>query len=112
TIVFNLGGSETISLTSGELLINRNVAVIGPGAGLLTVTRAQGAANFRIFHITPGHTVTIQGLTITRGYINFGFVSGGGIYNDHSNLTVNKCIITGNSAQMQGGFSGGGIGNN
>ena len=27
-------------------------------------------------------------------------------------LTVNKCIITGNSAHGQGGFSGGGIGNN
>lgn len=112
TIVFDLGGAGVISLTSGELLINKNIIILGPGASSLTVTRAQGASNFRILHITPGHTVTVQGLTITRGYINFGFVSGGGIYNDHSNLTVNNCVLTGNSSQMQGGFSGGAIGNN
>ena len=93
-------------------MIDKNITILGPNAQLLTVARAQGASNFRILHVTPGHTITIQGLTITNGYINFGFVSGGGIYNDHSNLTVNKCIITGNSAHSQGGFSGGGIGNN
>ena len=112
TIAFNLNLPEIISLTSAELVIDKNITIIGPNAQLLTVARAQGASNFRIFHITPGHTITIQGLTITNGYINFGFVAGGGIYNDHSNLTVNKCIITGNSAHTQGGFSGGGIGNN
>ncbi|HEU0208553.1 MAG TPA: choice-of-anchor Q domain-containing protein, partial [Candidatus Udaeobacter sp.] len=112
TIAFALNLPATISLTSGELLIDKNITISGTGAQLLTVARAQGAPHFRIFHITPGRTVTIQGLTITNGYINFGFVSGGGIYNDHSNLTVNKCIITGNSAHSQGGFSGGGIGNN
>jgi predicted outer membrane repeat protein len=112
TIAFNLNLPATISLTSGELLINKNIGVIGPSAPLLTVARAQNASNFRIFHVTPGHAVTIHGLTITNGYINFGFVSGGGIYNDHSNLVVNRCIVTGNSAHSQGGFSGGGIGNN
>jgi hypothetical protein len=112
TIAFGLNLPATISLTSGELVIDKNLTISGPGAQLLTVTRAQNASHFRIFHITPGHTVIIQGLTITNGYINFGFVAGGGIYNDHSNLTVNKCIITGNSAHSQGGFSGGGIGNN
>lgn len=101
-----------IALTSGELLIDKNVTIDGPGANVLTVSRETTASRFRIFHITPGHTVTIQGITITKGYINFGFVAGGGIYNDHSNLTVNKCIVTGNSTVIQGGFSGGGIGNN
>jgi hypothetical protein len=110
-VAFNLNLPATISLTSGELVINKNITVIGPGAPLLTVARAQNASHFRIFHLTPGHIITIQGITITNGYINFGFVSGGGIYNDHSNLTVNKCIVTGNSAHSQGGFSGGGIGN-
>lgn len=112
TIAFNLNLPATISLTSGELLIDKDVTIRGPGTQLLTVARAQNASHFRIFHITPGHTVTIEGLTITNGYINFGFVSGGGIYNDHSDLTVNKCIVTGNSAHSQGGYSGGGIGNN
>ena len=101
-----------IPLTSGELVIDKNITIDGPGANELTVSRATGASSFRIFHVTPAHTVTIQGLTITNGYANVGFVSGGGIYNDHSNVTVNKCIVTRNSAHSQGGFSGGGIGNN
>ena len=66
TIAFNLGGSATISLTSGELVINKNIAVMGPGANLLAIVRAQGAPIFRIFHVRPSHTVTIQGVTISN----------------------------------------------
>ena len=102
---------QTITLTTAELLINKSITVMGPGANLLTVARAENASNFRIFHVMPAHTVTIQGLTITRGFNHFGFVSGGGIYNDHSNVTVNSCILTDNSARGRGFFSGGAIGN-
>src|SRR6476660_437207 len=111
TIVFKLGGAATISLTSGELVINKDIAVNGPGANLLTIARAQGAPSFRIFNVVPVHTVTIQGQTITNGHTNASPVSGGGIYNDHSNVTVNKCVLTDNSARSRGGFNGGGIGN-
>ena len=110
TIEFAVTG--TISLTSGELLVGRSIAITAPGPDVLTVARAQNAALFRIFHVTPGRTVTIQGLTITNGFTHFGFVSGGGIYNDHSNVTVSDCVLTRNSATGQGGFSGGAIGNN
>ena len=58
---------QTITLTTADLLINKSIIVMGPGANLLTVARAQNASNIRIFHVTSGHTVTIQGLTITNG---------------------------------------------
>jgi hypothetical protein len=110
TIAFNLGGTATISLTSGELVINKNIAVMGPGANLLTIVRAQGAPIFRIFHVRPSHTVTIQGVTISNGSTFQGFAIGGaGIWNDHSNLTVNNCVLTGNAVDHQ--VSGGGISN-
>ena len=32
--------------------------------------------------------------------------SGGGIHNDHSSLTVNHCVLSGNSAFFQGGVAG------
>src|SRR6476660_9346049 len=48
TIVFKLSGAATIPLMSGELVINRNIVINGPGANLLTIARAQGAPNFRI----------------------------------------------------------------
>ena len=60
TIAFNLGGPAAISLTSGELVINKNIAVMGPGANLLAIVRSQGAPIFRIVHVRPSHTVTIR----------------------------------------------------
>jgi hypothetical protein len=96
TIEFAVTG--VISLTTGELLVDKSIAITAPGPDTLTVERAQNAALFRIFHVTPGLTVTIRGLTITNGLNHAGFVSGGGIYNDHSNVTVSNCVLTRNSA--------------
>src|SRR5438105_7986515 len=39
---------QTISLTSGELVINKDISISGPGSDLLTVSRAQSAPEFRI----------------------------------------------------------------
>src|SRR5215475_12214782 len=64
---------QTIMLTTAELAINKSITIMGPGANMLTVTRAQGASRFRIFHVTPDHAVTIQGLTITNGSTDFAF---------------------------------------
>lgn len=52
----------TISLTSGELVNDKNIIISGPGPGLLTVARSQQAADFRIFNILPSHTAEIDGL--------------------------------------------------
>ena len=108
TIAFDLSFPATISLTSGELVINKNISLIGPGANLLTIARAQGAPTFRIFHVSPSHTVTIQGLTISNGS-GLGFNRGAGIWNDHSNLAVDNCVVTGNALDRQ--VDGGGISN-
>src|SRR6478672_10528373 len=83
---------QTVTLTSGELLINKNITISGPGANLLAVSRAAKAA-FRIFHVTPDHTVTIEGLMISNGSVLNGF--GGGILNDQSALTMDSCALTG-----------------
>jgi hypothetical protein len=92
---------QTVTLTSDELLISKNIAISGPAADLLTVARAQGVSNFRIFHITPSHTVTVQGLTITNGSPGAGF--GGGILNDGGTLSVINCTLSGNHAPLSGG---------
>src|SRR6266404_5368504 len=92
---------QSVTLTSDELLISKNIAISGPGANLLTVARAQGVSNFRIFHITPSHTVTVQGLTITNGSPGAGF--GGGILNDGGTLSVINCTLSGNHSPLSGG---------
>src|SRR5438067_2509642 len=84
---------QTINLTTGELVIDKNITISGPGPDLLTVSEVYiPKFLYRILHVRPGHTVTIAGLTISGGYAN-GSV-GGGILNDHSTLTVNNCIVS------------------
>jgi hypothetical protein len=67
--------------------------------------REPNAASFRIFHVTPHHTVTIEGLAVSNGSILSGF--GGGILNEQSALTLNGCAVSGNSALGQQGLGGG-----
>ena len=65
-------GMTTINLTSGELLIAKNLKIKGPGPNLLTVQRSS-ALDFRIFHVaSAGITETISGLTISGGKAEFG----------------------------------------
>ena len=91
TIGFAVTG--TISLTSGELVIDKNITISGPGPGLLTVARDQQAADFRIFNIPPSHTAEIDGLTITGGSL----VGNGGGISSGATLTISNCAISGNS---------------
>jgi hypothetical protein len=123
-ITFNISSSTqpgaasvatTIALTSGELLIAHNVKLSGPGAALLQVSRDTSAGPFRIFHVAPGHIVAIEGLTVSAGVAQGSFPAnaGGGIYNDHSTLTVNGCWLAANHASSYGGglFNDGSLGN-
>src|ERR1051325_900183 len=60
---------QTISLTTGELVIDKDITITGPGPGLLTITEIFiPKFLYRILHVQPGHTVSIAGLTITGGY--------------------------------------------
>jgi hypothetical protein len=71
----NAIGSNTITLTHGELDISNSINIKGPGAGALTISGdatgnlpTAGTASSRVFNITsPLATVTIVGLTITGG---------------------------------------------
>src|SRR4029078_5846639 len=87
---------QTISLTSAELVSNKSIIISGPGPNLLTVSRAQNAPPFRVFHLIPGRLVTIQGLKISNG-VAPEFDCGGGILNEGSSLSLINCTISGNS---------------
>ena len=97
----NFAVTGTIGLTSGELLVAKSVTISGPGTATLTV---DGNAMSRVFHIGPGKTVSISGLTLTNG--SAGFENGGGILNDHAILTMNSCAVQNNIALSS---HGGGI---
>ena len=96
---------QTIGLTSGELVINQSISILGPGSDLLRIS-PQG--RFRIIHIMPGHTVAIRGLTISGGSIDKfdPAFSGAGILNEQGTLTVDSCIVSSNfSFYVAGGIS-------
>ncbi len=102
TITFAPSAYGTITLTGGELAVTSDLFIDGPGATNVAVNGNYPNTTNRVFDIAPGLFVTISGLTITNGFD----AGGGGIYNDHSMLTVSNCTISGNSA---GGNGGGGI---
>jgi hypothetical protein len=102
TITFNMTpGNVTspITLTSGQLLIDKNLTINGPGASSLAVS---GNNARRVFNIDSG-TVTISGLTITQGLADASNTPanfGGGVYNK-GNLTLNDCVVAGNLKRQQ-----------
>jgi CSLREA domain-containing protein len=91
--------AQTITLTSGELVISDSLTINGTGANLLTVS---GNNQSRVFNVNGGFTVSLSGITITSGNgvgLNSGF--GGGILSLGS-LTVSNCNVTGNTANEGG----------
>src|SRR5438132_12598181 len=111
---------QTITLTSGELLINNDLTITGPGPSQLTVKRstAGGTPAFRIFHILQ-HTVTIEGLSITNGLAlalggNSPYTADRIVCDDEESnnerlaVTVSNCVISGNTAGGPNFFGGGG----
>jgi len=93
---------QAIVLTTGELVIDKSITINGPGPSQLTVRRntVGGSPAFRIFHVTPGQTVTIEGLTITDGAP---LASGGGVFNEQATLTVDNCDVSANFSGTSGG---------
>ena len=99
TIEFAVTG--TIPLTSGELVIDQNITISGPGSNSLTVRPSSGSF-FRVFDVMPSHSITIQGITISSGYAGSG--QGGGIYLDeHVTATIADCVLMNNYTGGLGG---------
>jgi hypothetical protein len=101
TITFDpaLNG-QFITLTSSELVIDKSITISGPGPDMLAVSGSPYTP-FRIFHVMPGFTVTIAGLTISGG--NSGQQGGGAILNGHATLTILNSTIYANHSDSAGG---------
>src|SRR6476646_7829121 len=99
----------TVTLTTAELAIDKNITLSG-APQMVTVARASQTEK-RIFHVMPGHSVEIDGLTISVGHITGD--NGGGILNENSTLTIAHCTVNGNAivSASSGNNFGGGIHN-
>jgi N-acetylneuraminic acid mutarotase len=98
----------TVTLTSGELVIDKNLIITGPGANRLTVQVDTSAIRARVFNIRASTTtVFISGITISNGFAQDG-PGGGGILSAGV-LRLTDCTVSGNIADGQfGGVLGGG----
>jgi hypothetical protein len=104
TIDIQVKGTITLKSALADLSDTNHLTEIkGLGASVLTVARSgdSGTPEFRIFTIDAGVKATLDGLTISRGYVED---VGGGIYNSGT-LTVSHCTLENNTAY------GGGIDN-
>jgi hypothetical protein len=112
-ISFAIGTPNTISLTLGALNVVGSVSINGPGARGLTVQRAAGAANFRIFDViaNANTSISIYGMTIANGNTTGDtYGAGAGIRNQSGSSSLNLTGVTVKNNFSQG--AAGGIQNN
>jgi uncharacterized protein (TIGR03437 family) len=95
-------GSRTITFSSGLIIINKSLNILGTGSQLLTLSGNNVNRIFRVVVATPN--VTISDLTIANGRASD---AGGGIVSD-ANLTLNRCEVV-NNALNAGALGGGGV---
>ncbi len=102
-ILFAASVTGTITLTTGELEITEALDVVGPGAGVLTVS---GNDSSRIFYVdgVPGENISISGLRLTDGSESIG---GGISFEGGPNrLILSQVELTSNEAVTDGGAIG------
>ena len=101
TINFSVTG--TITLTTGELMIYRNLTIVGPGEDLLHISGNNSSRVFFIgldrkkgkaIEVIQPFEVTISGITIKNGSQSVG----GGIYIYEGHLELTDCTICSCSA--------------
>lgn len=105
TININPGTYLLTSSGSGQLQIERNLTLTNTGGGRVVID-ANNAS--RVFYIN-GATVTMTGLTITRGNGNTGS-EGGGVYANSATLRLIRSTLSG--SVTSGSKAGGGVWSN
>jgi CSLREA domain-containing protein len=109
TITFSVTGAITLT---DEIIVDQDLTIDGPGAGLLTVQRssAAGTPQFRFATINTGRTVVITEVTV-KGFDVRNRVAtptdwlGGAVLN-RGTLTVSHSVLTQNRAQAGGAIAG------
>jgi len=115
TIDFDPAVSGTITLTNGQIVLDKQLTITGPGAGVLTIS---GNNTSRIFNVGRMGRVTISGLTLANGkalveaeqHANYVYSAarGGAIINAGT-LSLQRCVLTNNRTDDYQDSCGGAI---
>jgi predicted outer membrane repeat protein len=99
TDIISFSVTGTITLVSGQLEIDSDLSISGPGADMLTIS---GNDSTRVFKVEVAE-VNLSGLTISNGATGqIGDENGGGI-NNAGSLTVSDSSFSDNRAGGSGG---------
>lgn len=89
---------QTVTLTGGQISIDKNLTIAGAGANLLTVS---GNNAGRIFYISDNAVVALSGTRLTGGLVaTSSGPNGGAIYLTDSTLTLTNMTLSGNTARF------------
>jgi len=88
-ISFSLPPSSQITLTSGEIAINKNLTIAGSGMNNLKIS---GNNASRIFQVFPGITLNIQEISLVNSYSP---INGGAIF-DEGSLVLKNILFQNN----------------
>jgi CSLREA domain-containing protein len=101
-ITFDTAGAfatpQTITLTSGEIVIGKNLTIQAPTTAANKVTISGNNAS-RVFNIGSGSVVSLLNLTLTGGS---GAADGGAVTNNGT-LSIVNSTLTGNTSFTDGG---------
>lgn len=98
-VQFQNGLTGTITLTSGQLIIDKSLTINGPGARVVSVS---GNNASRVFNVPVNNlTVRISGLTVTQGFVS-NSERGGGIScgGTGTTLTLTEMAFVGNNVAV------------
>ncbi|SLM30215.1 exported hypothetical protein [Desulfamplus magnetovallimortis] len=97
----DIAGGGTITLTSGEIVVDKDLTIIGNESNLVIIN---GNNSSRIFNISNGITLSINNLQIQNGYANS---QGGGAILNAGTLTLTNTTIA--SSSVAESINGGAI---
>jgi hypothetical protein len=123
TIIFSLPADSTISLSGGELVVDRNLTIDGSASPNLAIS---GDRHSTVLDVADNVTATLRQLTIKDGHVDYpgggggihnsgtlkligSSISdntaafGGGIYNDNGNLVLAGSAVSNNVSSFEGG---------
>ncbi len=108
TITFN--GNMTITLDSQLPAVAKAITITGNGAAntIVQANAASGVAAYRVFEVSAGGNLTLDGLTVQNGRCAGACATNttrGGVYNAvGGTLTVTNSTFSGNTATQGGGI--------
>src|SRR5262249_23630332 len=104
-ITFAPGLTGTITLTTGQLEVRDSVTILGPGAGVLTVSGNNASRIFLVANAARDINVAISGLTLTQGLATDNGSAAGAIFVPDEGLALSGMVIPASSAQSGGGIN-------